>query len=98
MKKHLVVLLCISGLLIISLFTTPITRAALDAFGLNWWTVDSGGGQTSGGVFNLQEVSGQPDAGSSHGGDFSLTSGYLSGPAILPPTQHSLFLPLVIKP
>jgi hypothetical protein len=98
MKKYRVVLLCITILLLISLFTTPITRAALDAFELNWWTVDSGGGQTSGGVFNLQGVSGQPDADSSQGGDFSLASGYLGGASLQPPTQHRLFLPLVIKP
>jgi len=98
MKKYRVVLLCITILLFFSLLTTPATQAALDAFVLNWWSVDSGGGQSNGSVYNLQGVAGQTDAGLLQGGDFSLAGGYLGGAAILSPTYHNLFLPLIVRP
>lgn len=97
MKKYRVVLLCITALVLILLFTAPTTRAALDAFGLSWWTVDSGGGQSIGSDYQLIGNAGQPDAGVLKGGVFSLAGGFLSGVTTTPPYIYKLSLPLVIK-
>jgi hypothetical protein len=95
MKPWLIFILLIAILLLVSI---PAAQADPQAYDLSWWSIDSGGGQTSGGVYNLQGVAGQPDAGILLGGNFSLSSGYLSGTANLFPTQQNLFLPLVFRP
>lgn len=49
-------------------------------FSLTWTTVDGGGVQDSaGGAFTLSATVGQPDAGTSAGGDFTLHSGFWAG-------------------
>lgn len=45
------------------------------AFDLNWFTFD-GGGPSSGGSFSLNGTSGQPEAGTMSGGNYSLTGGF----------------------
>ena len=51
-------------------------------FAIDWYTIDDGGGFSSGGGFTLQGTIGQPDAGDLAGGDFVLRGGFwqLSGP------------------
>ncbi len=55
---------------------------AAGGFDLTWFTVDGGGGTSSGGDFVLSGTIGQPDAGDLAGGDFVLRGGFwqLSGP------------------
>jgi hypothetical protein len=46
---------------------------------LNWYTIDGGGGTSSGGSFTLSGTIGQPDAGGPMvGGSYSLTGGFWS--------------------
>ena len=45
-------------------------------FDLSWWTVDGGGGTSTGGDFVLRGTIGQPDAGTLSGGDFVLRGGF----------------------
>ena len=45
-------------------------------FGLNWNTLDGGGGQSHGGAFTLAASIGQPDAGLLAGGSYSLLGGF----------------------
>ncbi len=47
-----------------------------DDFDLSWYTVDGGGGTSSGGDFVLRGTIGQPDAGDLSGGDFTLRGGF----------------------
>lgn len=50
-------------------------------FSLAWTTLDGGAvQQTAGGVFALSATVGQPDAGASAGGGFSLQAGFWNGP------------------
>jgi len=49
---------------------------ASGGFALTWFTVDGGGGTSSGGDFVLRGTIGQPDAGNLSGGDFTLRGGY----------------------
>ncbi|MCZ6834912.1 MAG: hypothetical protein O7G85_03990 [Planctomycetota bacterium] len=50
------------------------------AFDISWFTMDGGGGLSTGGTFDLQGVIGQPDAGGMRGGIFELAGGWLSTP------------------
>ncbi len=58
------------------------TGAAAGVFDLTWFTVDGGGGTSSGGGFVLSGTIGQPDAGEMSGGGFTLLGGFWqpSGP------------------
>ena len=44
-----------------------------------WATIDSGGGQSSGGQYILTGTIGQPDAGYSEGGDYEVLGGFWPG-------------------
>ena len=46
---------------------------------ISWYTVDGGGGTSSGGSFELSGTAGQPDAGAMGGGSYVLTGGYWEG-------------------
>jgi len=46
---------------------------------LSWYTIDGGGGQSSGGDFTLTGTIGQPDAAYSKGGNYELLGGFWPG-------------------
>jgi len=46
---------------------------------LSWYTIDGGGGRSSGGDFTLTGTIGQPDAAYSAGGDYELLGGFWPG-------------------
>lgn len=51
--------------------------AAAQPFAIDWYTIDGGGGTSSGGSFTLSGTIGQPDAGPTmSGGSFTLTGGF----------------------
>ena len=53
-----------------------VSRAA---FTMEWWTVDGGGGTSTGGAFSVTGTTGQPDAGERHsGGAVWLRGGFWS--------------------
>jgi len=57
-------------------------QALAQPYELNWYTVDGGGGTSSGGIYSLSATIGQPDAGTAMtGGIYSLTGGYWAGTA-----------------
>jgi hypothetical protein len=58
-----------------TLFSGPL--AAQD-FGIDWFATAGGGGDSSGGDFELTATIGQPDPGDLLGGDFSITGGFWS--------------------
>jgi hypothetical protein len=49
-------------------------------FAIDWFTIDGGGGTSTGGVYSLSGTIGQPDANAQPmtGGNFSLTGGFWS--------------------
>jgi hypothetical protein len=65
------------------LLTAVVVLATVAADGttydLSWYTIDGGGGRSSGGPYELLGTTGQPDAGWSRGGDYELLGGFLSG-------------------
>jgi hypothetical protein len=48
-------------------------------FDLSWWTVDGGGGESSGGRYAVSGTAGQPDAGTMSGGPYTLGGGFWGG-------------------
>src|SRR6188474_3481798 len=63
--------------LLAAVFSAAAARA--QPYGLSWWTVDGGGGRSSGGPYELTGTAGQPDAGGPFAGaPYGLHSGFWS--------------------
>jgi hypothetical protein len=62
---------------------------ALGQHALDWFTLDGGGGTSTGGVYAVTGSIGQPDAGGMNGGQFTLSGGFWPGLIVPPP---SLFI------
>jgi hypothetical protein len=63
------------------LFTLIISASTLAAsaqnYSIDWFTIDGGGGTSTGGVYSVTGTIGQPDAGGPMtGGNYSLTGGF----------------------
>ncbi|MBW8038982.1 MAG: hypothetical protein FVQ85_03170 [Planctomycetes bacterium] len=56
-----------------------ICSSSFGQYELSWYTVDGGGGRSSGGPYELLSTIGQPDAAYSAGGDYELLGGFLPG-------------------
>lgn len=89
----LVTVLVVAAVLTISLARVA-SAAPNGGYEVFWYTVDGGGGTSSGGGYRLDGTIGQPDAGSQQGGVYELAGGFWAG---LASALHSLFLPLVTK-
>ena len=63
------------GLAVLLLALVVFTGDAQD-HAIDWWTVDGGGGTSTGGVYTLSGTIGQPDAGQTSGGTFTLVGGF----------------------
>jgi hypothetical protein len=65
-------------------------------YSIDWFTIDGGGGTSSGGNFSLSGTIGQPDAGTQPmtGGGFSLTGGFWSLFAVQTPAAPQLLIRL----
>ena len=64
-----------SFLLLAGLLATAAISHA-QPFDISWYTIDGGGGSSSGGTFSLSGTIGQPDAGHMAGGNFTLDGGF----------------------
>jgi hypothetical protein len=51
---------------------------------IDWFTLDGGGGQSSGGAYTLNGTIGQPDAGASSGGAYTLHGGFWAAFVVVP--------------
>jgi hypothetical protein len=70
--KRRVVLMALFGLgLIVSI--------SLGQYELSWYTIDGGGGRSTGGPYVLTGTIGQPDAAYSRGGNYELLGGFWPG-------------------
>src|SRR5689334_21378005 len=50
--------------------------AAAQSYLIDWFTIDGGGGTSTGGVFSVSGTIGQPDAGHMSGGNYTLDGGF----------------------
>ena len=62
-----------------------VTSALAQSYSIDWFTSDGGGGTSTGGVYAVSGTIGQPDAGISSGGNYSLIGGYWG--AVIPVQQ-----------
>lgn len=52
------------------------TAVFAQSYSIDWFTIDGGGGSSTGGVYSVTGTIGQPDAGKLSGGNFSLDGGF----------------------
>jgi len=53
-----------------------ISPANAQSFAIDWFTIDGGGGTSTGGVYSISGTIGQPDAGQMSGGSYTLDGGF----------------------
>ena len=79
-----------------------LLRAAMFAhaqnYSVDWFTTDSGGGTSTGGVYSVTGTLGQPDAGTMSGGNYSLTGGFWAPYAVQTPGAPWLTITLNAQP
>jgi len=51
-------------------------RAVGQSYSIDWSTIDGGGGTSTGGVYSVSGIIGQPDAGKMSGGSFTIDGGF----------------------
>ena len=89
MHKKKIILLCLAGMLLIAVAGT--VYAAVTGPSIDWWVFSGGGAPASGGEFELNASIGQPIAGTSESGSFSIDHGYwVRG-------NYLIYLPIVFR-
>jgi len=63
-------------IILMALALTPLVAQAQTNCSIDWFTIDGGGGTSTGGVYTVSGTIGQPDAGTMSGGNYSLTGGF----------------------
>jgi hypothetical protein len=82
--------------LVLIVFISSIALAA-GSYDLSWWTIDGGGGTSSGNSYTLNGTIGQPDAGTlSSGGGYTLTGGFWHG-GVVASSETKVYLPFLLK-
>ena len=90
-KNRLRILIILTAVL---LLTASALASSEASYQLNWYTVDGGGGDSSGGVYTLNGTIGQTDAGMISGGTYTLAGGFW---APLGNINIYLYLPVVLR-
>src|SRR5262245_15979631 len=57
-------------------FSIIAASAPGQSYSIDWYTIDAGGGSSTGGVYAVSGTIGQPDAGAMNGGSYSLVGGF----------------------
>ncbi|MBI5386534.1 MAG: hypothetical protein HZA90_17835 [Verrucomicrobia bacterium] len=65
-----------SNKVVFALLTALTTFVQAQSYSVDWFTIDDGGGASTGGVYSLSGTIGQPDAGTMSGGNFTLEGGF----------------------
>ncbi len=68
-----------STISVLLLFAVLAASTASAQYEISWYTIDGGGGRSSGGPYTLTGTIGQPDAAYSAGGNFELLGGFWPG-------------------
>lgn len=90
--RRLIVVLALIGVL----FVTAVTMAGNSQFAINWWSVDGGGGTSTGGEYTVMGTIGQYDSHNTvSGGEYALNDGFwqpgVSG------LQYQIYLPIIVR-
>ena len=62
--------------LALSLCLFGVSSAIAQSYSIDWFTIDGGGGTSTGGVYTVSGTIGQPDAGHMSGGNFTIDGGF----------------------
>jgi hypothetical protein len=98
MNKRMMVRLAF-GLLLVLVLANALRAAGQSlvpeagAYDLSWWTVEGGGGASSGGAYALAGTSGQFDAGVLTAGSYGLAGGFWAGAA----ASYPFYLPMLLN-
>jgi len=65
-----------------------LTGSVHGQYSIDWYTIDGGGGTSSGGSYTLSGTIGQPDAGTLTGGSYTLQGGFWPG-LVVPSTGEA---------
>ena len=93
-------------ILILALIATSLLSLSLLGFSavlaqsgyeINWWTMDAGGSESTGGDYSIKGTVGQFDARSMEGGDISLYGGFWVKGILEEIVELLVNLPLVIR-
>ena len=57
-------------------FLVAAATVLAQSYSIDWYSVDGGGGTSTGGVFSITGTIGQPDAGHMSGGNYTLDGGF----------------------
>lgn len=72
----------------------PLVASADPGYSISWFTVDGGGGRSTGGVYTLTGTIGQHDAGAPiSGGVYEITGGFWGGAAAILPCNAADLAP-----
>jgi len=93
--RHMLIRLLAIGAIAALVLAAGAAVVAQTGYELNWWTVDDGGGTSTGGDYALGGTAGQPDAGTATGGDYVLSGGFWAGAG--PDFSHVLYLPAAAR-
>ncbi len=85
-----------SMLISIALLAVGAVYAQGSGYDLRWWTIDGGGGMSSGGNYVLTGTAGQPDAAALQGGSYVLYGGFWV-PETAQAQRHRIYIPLTKK-
>ena len=58
------------------LLVAGASKTAAQNYSIDWFTIDGGGGTSTGGVYSVSGTIGQPDAGHLSGGNFTVDGGF----------------------
>ena len=82
-------------LLLLASALSVLGAAANAGYSVDWFSVDGGGGESTGGSYQLEGSIGQPDAhGAASGGTYQVEGGFWYGAG----TGTHVYLPLIVKP
>ncbi len=85
-------------ILLVSLLAFTWTALAQGGYDLSWFTVDDGGGVSSGGGYTLSGAIGQADMGVlMSGGDYTLAGGFWGVGGSVGGSRSNIYLPLIFK-
>jgi hypothetical protein len=88
--------LILVGLAVVLLATS--TALAAGTYEVPWWTVNGGGGTSTGTTYAVSGTLGQPDAGPQLSGTtFSLAGGFWGQAGAVPTLDFNIYLPLVSR-
>jgi hypothetical protein len=62
--------------LAVLLLALAVFTADAQGYAIDWWTVDGGGGTSTGGIYSVSGTIGQADGGEMSGGTFTLVGGF----------------------